>query len=249
MAIIKDDYYRGMVNIFTDSHFIKFVQSVCMSFTKEDIYMIKNLILTMLCCFLGMNALKAAQTTLPVEGEQYIQIAHQIPDAPAVVEFFSFYCPPCYAFSERYGVSEAVNRILPADAQVVKYHVSSMGKLGEELTEAWSVARVLGVESQVEIPLFKAVQKEGQIQNKADIRRVFLDSGVPAEQFDSAMNSMVVRAMTASQIKYSKDFDVSATPSFFVKGKYLVRNNGIIATTEEEYGTDFATVVSFLLQK
>lgn len=45
-----------------------------------------------------------------------------------------------------------------------------MGAFGEALTEAWSVARALGVESQVEIPLFRAVQEKRSIKSKADIR-------------------------------------------------------------------------------
>lgn len=236
-------------DIFISECFMRGVQPVNANFIKEDAGMLKKLILTMLCCFLAMNTLKTAQAAVPEEGYQYNRIEHFVADAPPVVEFFSFYCPPCAAFSGRLGVTQATEKVLPAGSRVVKYHVGYMGQFGEALTEAWSVARVLGVESQVEMPLFKAVQETKSIKSKADIRQVFIDSGIPAEQFDAAMNSMVVRAMTATQVQAVKAFGVSGTPSFIVKGKYLVRNNGIASATEAEYGTAFAKVVDFLLNK
>ncbi|EBL7895035.1 disulfide bond formation protein DsbA [Salmonella enterica] len=181
------------------------------------------------------------------EGKEYIKLAAPVKGAPAAVEFFSFYCPPCAAFAGRYNIPQAVNKIMPIGTTVVKYHVSSMGPLGEELTDAWSVARILGVESQVEIPLFKAVQETRSIKSKADIRQVFIDAGIPAEQYDSAINSMVVRSLTAKQNQAVNEFGVTGTPAFYVNGRYLVKNNGIQSTTDEEYALHFADVVQYLL--
>ncbi|HCU1619359.1 TPA: DsbA family protein [Escherichia coli] len=211
--------------------------------------MLKKMLLPVLCCVLAMNTLTSAQAAPPQEGRQYTQLAKPVLDVPDVVEFFSFYCPPCAAFAGRYGVTSAVEKVLPANTHIVKNHVSSMGPFGEELTEAWSVARTLGVESQVEIPLFRAVQEKRSIKSKADIRQVFIDAGVPAEQYDSAINSLVVKAMTAAQIQAAEEFGVTGTPSFFVKGKYLIRNGGIESMTEEGYGSAFSEIVRALLQK
>ncbi|EBS5119649.1 thioredoxin domain-containing protein [Salmonella enterica subsp. enterica serovar Oranienburg] len=211
--------------------------------------MLKKKLLPLLCCFLAMNALSTVLAAPPQEGLQYTQLVTPVRDAPDVVEFFSFYCPPCAAFAGRYGVTRAVEKALPADTRVVKYHVSTMGALGEALTEAWSVARALGVESRVETPLFMAVQEKRSIKSKADIRQVFIDAGVPAKQYDVAMESLVVRAMTATQMQAAEKYGVTGTPSFFVKGKYLIRNNGINPMTEEGYGPAFAEVVRALLKK
>ncbi|EOB6050932.1 DsbA family protein [Salmonella enterica] len=76
-----------------------------------------------------------------------------------------------------------------------------------------------------------------------------MDAGVSAEQYDSAINNLVVRAMTATQIQAVEKFGVTGTPSFFVKGKYLIRNGGIESMTEEGYGSAFSEIVSALLQK
>ncbi|WP_414458289.1 DsbA family protein [Escherichia marmotae] len=176
------------------------------------------------------------KATAPVEGKGYTVLKTPVADALAVVEFFSFYCPPCATFSNRHFVSPAVDKILPPGEKVVKYHVSTMGPMGPELTEAWSVAKVLGVEDKVELPLFVAVQINQSIKTEASIRQVFIDAGIPARDYDAARNSMAVRALTAKQQEAVRTYGVTGTPSFFVKGRYLVNNGGIQPSTEQDYG-------------
>ncbi|ELO4999959.1 DsbA family protein [Escherichia coli] len=211
--------------------------------------MLKKILFSLLCGLLTMNVLNTARAAELREGEQYTQLAVPVQDAPEVVEFFSFYCPPCAAFSGRFFVSEAVNKILPSGEKVVKYHVGSMGPMGPELTEAWSVAKVLGVEDKVELPLFVAVQINRSIKTEASIREVFINAGISARDYDAAKNSMAVRALTAKQQEAAKVYGVTGTPSFFVKGKYLVNNGAIKPSGEQDYGKSFADVVSELLKK
>ncbi|HHR5551443.1 TPA: DsbA family protein [Klebsiella aerogenes] len=183
------------------------------------------------------------------EGVQYTTLAKPIAGAPEVVEFFSFYCPPCAAFAGTYKVSEAIDKRLPDGTKIEKYHVSAMGAMGKSLTEAWSVAKALGVELRVETMLFAAVQTSKTIHSDADIRQVFLQAGISADEYDAAKNSFVVKALTEKQEQAAEQFGVTGTPSFFVKGKYLVRNNGIGADTVEHYAPAFAEVVSTLIKK
>ena len=77
-----------------------------------------------------------------------------VQDNETVVEFFSFYCPPCYAFSQGYGIDGAIRESLPAGGKMVKYHMDFLGALGSELTRAWSVAMLSGLEEKVEPLLF-----------------------------------------------------------------------------------------------
>ncbi|MEB7364939.1 DsbA family protein [Escherichia coli] len=203
----------------------------------------------LLFCGLGIACMPAVtQAAAPVEGKDYSVLKAPVADAPAVVEFFSFYCPPCAAFSSRFHVSQAVDKILPSGEKVVKYHVSSMGPMGPELTEAWSVAKVLGVEDKVELPLFVAVQINRSIKTEASIREVFIEAGVSARDYDAAKNSMAVRALTARQQEAAKAYGVTGTPSFFVNGKYLVNNSAIQPFSEQDYAKGFAKVVGELLQ-
>ncbi|ENS0117648.1 TPA: DsbA family protein [Escherichia coli] len=203
----------------------------------------------LLFCGLGIACMPAVtQAAAPVEGKDYSVLKAPVADAPAVVEFFSFYCPPCAAFSSRFHVNQAVDKILPSGEKVVKYHVSSMGPMGPELTEAWSVAKVLGVEDKVELPLFVAVQINRSIKTEASIREVFIEAGVSARDYDAAKNSMAVRALTARQQEAAKAYGVTGTPSFFVNGKYLVNNSAIQPFSEQDYAKGFAKVVGELLQ-
>lgn len=92
--------------------------------------------------------------------EQYPKLANPVKEAPPVVEFFSFYCPACSSFYSPYQVSKNIEAMLPEGVKVEKYHASFMGVMGKQLTKAWSIAKVLGVEDKVEGALFDAVLKQ-----------------------------------------------------------------------------------------
>jgi len=182
------------------------------------------------------------------EGHQYSVLSQPVADAPSVVEFFSFYCGPCYQFTQRYPVSEGINRALPAGEKVIKYHVSMMGKLGNELTEAWAIAMIMGKSDAVEMPLFESVQKARNLQSTADIKQIFSHAGVTSAEYESAQNSLVVKALIAKQEAALRQFSVSGTPSYYVNGRYKVNNSGINANTPEGYVDGFTEVVSYLLK-
>ncbi|WP_116605490.1 DsbA family protein [Edwardsiella tarda] len=189
----------------------------------------------------------AAQAAEYQAGKQYTDMQKAVPGAPPVVEFFSFYCPPCNQFANVYRIGEAVDAVLPQGEKVVKYHVSFLGPQGAALTEAWSVAQALGVVDKVEKSLFDAVQVTRSINSPADIRQVFVAAGVPAAEYDAAQNSFVVKSLTARQENAVKEFGVRGTPSFFVAGKYQIKNDGMQATSVEGYRSEYADVVKFLL--
>ncbi|PSY62387.1 thiol:disulfide interchange protein, partial [Escherichia coli] len=46
-------------------------------------------------------------------------VASAVQDNETVVEFFSFYCPPCYAFSQDYGIDKAIRESLPPGKKLV----------------------------------------------------------------------------------------------------------------------------------
>lgn len=181
------------------------------------------------------------------EGEQYTKLTTPVKDAPPVVEFFSFYCPPCSNFNSPFQVSKNIEEKLPEGVKVEKYHSSFMGAMGKQLTEAWSVAKALGVESKVEGPLFEAVQKHRSIKNEDDIKAVFVLAGVDAGEFDAARNSFMVKTLTARQEKAAEEFGLTGTPAFYVNGKYLIKNNGMKDTSTEGYGKEFADIVHQLM--
>ena len=176
------------------------------------------------------------------EGKQYTKLDNPVKDAPPVVEFFSFYCPACSSFYSPYQVSKNIEAKLPEGVKVEKYHASFMGEMGKQLTEAWSIAKALGVEDKVEGPLFEAVLKHRSVKSEDDIKAVFVQAGVDAGEFDAARNSFMVKTLTARQEQAAEKFGLTGTPAFYVNGKYQIENNGIKDGSTEGYGKVRITV-------
>lgn len=183
------------------------------------------------------------------ENDQYFVQEKPAMTVPDVVEFFSFYCGPCYQFSHTYKVTDVISENLPAGTQLTKYHVGLMGPLGHELTEAWSVAMVLGIEDKVEKLLFEKVQQERSVNSAADIMKVFSSVGVQAGQYENTRRSLPVQALIKKQDDAVETLNVTSTPSFYVSGKYRVNNAAITSTSADDYAKEFAGIIRFLLEK
>ncbi|EDH0021005.1 protein disulfide oxidoreductase DsbA [Salmonella enterica subsp. enterica serovar Bareilly] len=178
----------------------------------------------------------------------YSVLKNEVPNAPLVVEFFSFYCRHCAFLENEFDISKKINEMLPTGEYVTKYHVSQMGCKGEQLTEAWSIAKILGVESLVEKKIFNAVQIKQDI-NRDILRGIFIDSGVPGERYDVAANSFAVKGLTIRQNQAVKDFDVTGTPSLIIKGKYLVKISSFNNTSPQTFSDDLVALVMYLINK
>ncbi|MFP1770554.1 thiol:disulfide interchange protein DsbA [Lonsdalea quercina] len=183
------------------------------------------------------------------EGKQFVTLDKPATQEPQVLEFFSFYCPHCYQFSQIYHIPDAIQKALPAGTKMVKYHVDFLGPLGKNLTEAWAVAIALGVEDKISPLMFDAVQKTQTIQKPEDIRNVFISAGVKGEDYDSALNSFVVKSLVVQQEKAAADLQLRGVPSLFVNGKYMVKNDGLDTSSMDAYVQQYAEVVKFLISK
>ena len=192
--------------------------------------------------------LASAQAGAIKSGIQYQDLGKPIDGAPPVIEFFSFYCGPCYLFAETYNVDKTISDSLPKGIELTKYHVGTMGELGEELTVAWSIAMVLGLENQAEKLIFER-QKAKKLKNIGDIKSIFSELGVSSEQYDEMKQRKDVNELINKQNKAIKEFKVTSTPSFYVLGKYKVNNNGISDKTIEGYPKELADIIIYLLNK
>ncbi len=182
-------------------------------------------------------------------GKQYVELDKPVPQLPKVIEFFSFYCPHCYQFSEVYHIPEAVSKVLPADTKITRFHVDFLGPLGKDLTQAWAVAMALGVEDKITPLMFEAVQKTQTVQKPEDIRNVFIAAGVKAEDYDSALNSFVVKSLVAQQEKAAADLQLRGVPAMFINGKYMVKSDGLDTSSMDAYVKQYADVAKYLLAK
>lgn len=178
---------------------------------------------------------------------EYTSLKNPVRSSEPVIEFFSFYCGPCYLFRNTYHVDSTVAQSLPVGTKLVKYHVGLMGKLGNELTEAWSVAMVLGIEDKMEDILFNELQKERALNTLDDIKRAFSYAGVTSLQYENTRKSLLVKGLIAKQNEAVKALDVQATPAFYVLGKYKIENAGITDKSVEGYAKEYTAVIDYLL--
>ncbi|PQQ36361.1 thiol:disulfide interchange protein DsbA [Photorhabdus bodei] len=183
------------------------------------------------------------------EGKQYVELKSPVADQPPVLEFFSFYCPHCYQFEEIFKVPQTVKQHLPEGTKLVRYHVDFLGPLGKELTTAWAAAMAMGVEDKVTPVLFEGIQKTLAIKTPNDIRDAFIKAGVTAEDYDAAMSSFVVKSLVVKQQKAAQDLQLRGVPAMFVNGKYMVKNDGIDASSADNYAKSYSDVVNFLLNQ
>ena len=137
-----------------------------------------------------------AQAATFTDGKEFITLEKAVPAAPAALKFFSFYCPSCYQYDEILEVTDNVKKSLPKNVELTEYHVDFLGPLGADMTHAWSVAMLLNVEEKVKPLLFDAVQKKQSIKTADDIRKVFIQAGVSASDYDAAWNSFAVKSLT-----------------------------------------------------
>ncbi|PIJ50733.1 hypothetical protein BL250_09360 [Erwinia sp. OLTSP20] len=187
--------------------------------------------------------------TVSASSQPFSLLSKPVAEAPEVVEFFSFYCAPCFRFAGDYPVIDKINQSLPQGQKVAKYHISAMGKLGHELSEAWAVATVMGIADKVEKPLFIAVQRDHSLHSADDIKVIFQQAGVNPAQYDSARHSLLVHAFVARQQALADAFRVTSTPSVYVKGRYLINNAEIKADSPDQFVATFAALVNKLRKK
>lgn len=209
----------------------------------------KKFLFTLVSLFFVANV-QAADLT---EGKQYITLNTERAVQPEVVEFFSFYCPHCYAFEMDYHIPEKVKNALPEGTKFKQYHVTFLGFQSENLTRAWALAMALGVEDKVRTPLFEVAQKavKDRDQNAPSletIRQIFLNNGVTAEQFDGGINSFAVTGLYNQQVQAAERFNIHGVPDFYVNGKYRVNPEGL-SHTEEGFIQDYVETIKGLLQK
>lgn len=205
----------------------------------------KKICFSLMCLALPFSGLAAPF----IESQQYIQLDKPVISKPQVLEFFSFYCLHCYQFEQVYHISSTVKKALPAGTKMTKCHVNFLGPMGKQLTQAWAVAMVLKVEDKISSLLFDGLQKTQTIQTPDDIRAVFIQAGVSAEEYDFAWNSVIVKSLVAQQEKAVVDFRLCGVPTIFVNGKYMVKNDGLDMSSMDNYIKQFADVVKFLLSQ
>lgn len=156
------------------------------------------------------------------EGDYYSTLtAAQGTSSPAgkieVAEVFWYGCPHCYSLEP--VISDWASR-LPADVQFVRIPV--MWNPPHEMhARVFYTAEALGKLPVISAAMFKAIHVDNKpMLEEDDIRALFVESGVPAEEFNRTFRSFSVE----SQLKRAKDltarYKVKGVPLLIINGKY-----------------------------
>lgn len=205
-----------------------------------------KIVKTAFMVFTTLFALNVNATT-PELGKEYAQIKAQPSAAKEVVEFFSFYCPHCYSYEMEYHIPSKIKAELPAGTELKQYHVNFLGRQSENLTRAWGLAIALGLEEKIKPALFEKAQANA-LTSMDDIRQVFLDNGVTAEQFDGGINSFIVNGLYNKQVQLADEFKIRGVPAFFVNEQYEILAEGL-ADAGENFIQRYVDTVIFLVNK
>ncbi|MBC7001447.1 thiol:disulfide interchange protein DsbA/DsbL [Photobacterium sp. BZF1] len=176
------------------------------------------------------------------EGEYYKVLELPKSSSPVVTEFFSFYCPHCNSFEP---IIQQLKKNLPDNAKLQKNHVSFMGgNMGKSMSKAYATSVVLGVEDKMVPVLFGRIHDmQKPPRNDNELRQIFLDEGVSAEDFDGAFNSFAVNSMVNRFNKAFQDSGLTGVPAVIVNNKYLVEAGKVKSVDE------YFELVNYLLTK
>jgi thiol:disulfide interchange protein DsbA len=132
------------------------------------------------------------------EGINYKRIANPQPTANPeqieVLELFWYGCPHCYHLEPQL---DAWLENKPDDVAFVRMP-AVLGADWELLARAYYTMELLGVEEQVHRPLFEHIHKQRKrIRTVDDVKAVFVDQGVAAQDFDRTFQSFAVITKTS----------------------------------------------------
>lgn len=184
-----------------------------------------------------------------IEGQQYVRLNKPVHNVPDLLEFFSFYCSHCYQFEQVYDISNSIKKKLSKEIVFCKYHINYLGDLGKQLTHAWAVAMVLGIEDQISPVLFVAVQKKHSIHTLEDIKTIFIQFGINGDKYDAAWDSVLVRSLVLNQEQAAIKFQLKGVPAIFIKGKYMIKNEKLDTSSAHAYINHFFELLNLLIEK
>ncbi|MGF1693641.1 DsbA family protein [Photobacterium kagoshimensis] len=176
------------------------------------------------------------------EGDYYKVLDLPKSSTPIVTEFFSFFCPHCNSFEP---MIQQLKKTLPENTKFQKNHVSFMGgPMGKSLSKAYATSITLGIDDKMTPVLFNRIHgMQKAPRSDAELRQIFLDEGVKAEDYDGAFNSFAVNSMVNRYNKAFQDSGLTGVPAVVVNNKYLVQ------TGEIESAEEYFELVNFLLKK
>lgn len=172
-----------------------------------------------------------------VEGRDYRLLEQPIAGAPDVIELFFYGCRACYYLTDDIANWSEKNNI---QVSLVPAHTQ------EKLVDAARLYHTFAALQRLDLYVdgYVLFQEEGNdLQGKERIDALLKKRNVDIDQFWAAWSSDVVNQRLAGSYQLTSLAGVSTTPSFLVKGKYVVEF-GVI-----ESGNDVFPLLEHLLAK
>ncbi|EKE79405.1 thiol:disulfide interchange protein DsbA/DsbL [Idiomarina xiamenensis] len=177
------------------------------------------------------------------EGVHYEVIADEGTAKPEINEFFSFYCVHCFRFEP---IAKAMKERFP-DA-FTKTHINPGQGVIQTMAQAYAYAKKLGKDEEIGAAVFDYnFVKRNMLETEEDIRNVFILHDVSGEDFDKAMSSFSIRAAANKMQQLGQKYDITATPTFVVNGKYKMKVEGF--RESENFAEDWIALADYLLNK
>jgi thiol:disulfide interchange protein DsbA len=145
-----------------------------------------------------------------------------------VVEFFAFWCNPCYVFE-----SELVRWKQAVEPRIEVVHVPVVWNPRSELqARAHYTAAALGRLDIVRGPMFEEIHQAGNALDSAEaLAKLFARFGIDVAAFDEAFNSSAVDAQVAQAAALAREYGITSTPTLVIAGRY--RTNASLAGSAE----------------
>jgi protein dithiol oxidoreductase (disulfide-forming) len=169
----------------------------------------------------------AAQQQAPIAGRDYQLVKPPQPtesgDKIEVIEFFWYGCPGCAQVQA--PMRAWLNR-KPADV-AVKHQPAAFQQSWLQLARTYYTIESLSLTDKLHADLFKAIHEQRTLDPAKLVRdpeplfNWVASRGVDRKRFVDAYNSFSVQSRTQRTIDITRRYDVPATPTFVVDGRYL----------------------------
>lgn len=179
------------------------------------------------------------------EGTHYDIVAEQASEDPKITEYFSLFCGHCFQFEP---VIKLLQDSYKEQLKIQKSHVDYMPRDNEEVSfgivKAFVTMKALGKQEQLTETFFAAIHlAEADLKTEEDIRKIFLQSGVTANEFDVVYNSSEVVEEASIMRKDWQKKGINNVPTLIINDKYKI-NIGSLGGME-----DLKALISYLLDK
>lgn len=147
-----------------------------------------------------------------------------------VIEFFSYGCPHCADLHPDVTVWAAK---LPADTVFKRVPVGFGRATWTNFAKTYYALESMGQVARVDVALYDAVHKQRlRLVDEPSITEWMAKHGVHAAQFKAAFESFSVSTKVGRADEMSKNYRITAVPTFTVAGRFAVIGPQILATTD-----------------